>query len=469
MAQNSGSNSNKNNKVVKYHRPLNINIGMVIFGFILIYLIICIYTYFTKPHISSYEVVEGSLSTTTIYTGIALREERVVPSAASGYVNYYAMENSRVGSGKLVYSIDGSGRLADLLAKAELDTNLTADDLKQLRTDCVNFASDFSPSHFESVYTFKNSMMSTISQLAGANTLESIDNIKDTTISNSVSMHYAPESGIVSYYTDGYEDITAKEISKDSFDQTIYSKKLLANNMLLEEGDICYKLCTSEDWSIVIPLDSDKAAELKDQSYIKVKFLKNQTESWASFSIENNSDGLYGVLTFNNSMVTFIQDRFIEIELILDENTGLKIPVSAIVEKEFFIIPEEYVFSSEGTTGKCVFKRVYSDADGGLTWDKVNVSVYGEEDGCFYIGQDSLSGGDVLSKPDSKDEYTISDRGTLIGVYNINKGYADFREIVILYQNDDYAIVKSNSYYGLTEFDHIVLDAKTVNENDFMY
>ena len=57
----------------------------------------------------------------------------------------------------------------------------------------------------------------------------------------------------------------------------------------------------------------------------------------------------------------------------------------------------------------------------------------------------------------------------MIGVYNINKGYADFKQISILYQNDEYAIVKSNTVYGLNVYDYIVLDASTVNDNEFIY
>ena len=56
-----------------------------------------------------------------------------------------------------------------------------------------------------------------------------------------------------------------------------------------------------------------------------------------------------------------------------------------------------------------------------------------------------------------------------MGVYNINKGYADFRQIVILYQNEEYAIVKSNTAYGLNVYDYIVLDSATVHDDDFIY
>ena len=63
----------------------------------------------------------------------------------------------------------------------------------------------------------------------------------------------------------------------------------------------------------------------------------------------------------------------------------------------------------------------------------------------------------------------MSKRATLIGVYNINKGYADFKQINILYKNDEYSIVESGTTYGLSVYDYIVLDAESVNENDFIY
>ena len=51
----------------------------------------------------------------------------------------------------------------------------------------------------------------------------------------------------------------------------------------------------------------------------------------------------------------------------------------------------------------------------------------------------------------------------------MNKGYADFKQITILEKNDEYAIVSSNTKYGLTVYDRIVLDATSVNNDDFIY
>ena len=74
--------------------------------------------------------------------------------------------------------------------------------------------------------------------------------------------------------------------------------------------------------------------------------------------------------------------------------------------------------------------------------------------------------GDYIIKPDSDEKYPISKRGKLTGVYNINKGYADFKKIQVLYDNEEYSVVKSGTTYGLSVYDYIALDASSVEEHD---
>ena len=57
----------------------------------------------------------------------------------------------------------------------------------------------------------------------------------------------------------------------------------------------------------------------------------------------------------------------------------------------------------------------------------------------------------------------------LEGVYCINKGYAEFRQIALLDQNEEYCIVDSSTPYGLDVFDSIVQDGGSVQEEDILY
>ena len=84
----------------------NLNIGMVIFGIIFLYLLVCIFMFFTTKHVAGYQVKTGSLFVNNIYTGLALREETIINSNYSGYLNYYVSEGSRIGAYKMVCTVD---------------------------------------------------------------------------------------------------------------------------------------------------------------------------------------------------------------------------------------------------------------------------------------------------------------------------------------------------------------------------
>ena len=113
-------------------------------------------------------------------------------------------------------------------------------------------------------------------------------------------------------------------------------------------------------------------------------------------------------------------------------------------------------------------KETYLE-DGSASTEFVETTIYNETDTEYYLDDTVLRIGDDIIKPGSTETYTLSKRGSLTGVYNINKGYADFKQINILYQNEEYSIVKSNTQYGLSVYDYIVLDASTVVDDEFIY
>ena len=236
----------------------------------------------------------------------------------------------------------------------------------------------------------------------------------------------------------------------------------------MEANTAVGKVVTDENWSLVIPIEEDRAAQIEEEGYIKVKFIKTQESSWASVKILNQPDGTYAVLGFNNSCISFCTDRFVDIELVMNDVKGLKIPLSSIAEKEFFIIPAEYM-SKGGANGNYGVSKEFFDENGNVVYQFVETTVYSSTDDEFYVDNTNLNVGDYIYKPDSTDKMEVSKSGTLIGVYNMNKGYADFKQITILAQNDEYAIVSSNTQYGLTVYDRIVLDASSVDNNQFTY
>ncbi len=453
-------------KIRKYRKPLNLNIGMIIFGVVFIYVTVCVILYFQTGHVMRYEVQEGSLATDNLYRGIVIRDETVVYADTAGYVNYYARENGRVAKNDLVYVVDETGRLNEEMSGASQEENtLSSREMADFRNEIVNFVHGFDSTHFENTYEFKYSMENMVLKLASANMLSSIGDA-----GNVVSYAGAPQSGVVAYWTDGYEGLAPSDVTAELFDDPDYEKQQFISNSLAAAGDPVYKLSTSENWSIVIPVDPQRGAELQEEGYVLVKFLKNQYEIWGSVTLLTGADGnTFLQLSFTNSMMTYLSDRFLDIELIVEDETGLKIPVSSIVEKEFFLIPEEFVTPS-GSSGKGGIVRQCYLEDGTISSESLEVDLYNfdEESREYYLDSSILNTGDILYKLDGQDSFTVSKRATLIGVYNMNRGYADFKQINILYQNEEYAIVNSNTRYGLSVYDYIALDASKVHDDQFI-
>ena len=81
---------------------------------------------------------------------------------------------------------------------------------------------------------------------------------------------------------------------------------------------------------------------------------------------------------------------------------------------------------------------------------------------------DDFQDGDYIVLPDSNERYQIGQKESLQGVYNVNRGYAVFKQVEILDENSEYCIVQKNMDYGLRTYDQIVLNASMVTEHDIL-
>ena len=91
------------------------------------------------------------------------------------------------------------------------------------------------------------------------------------------------------------------------------------------------------------------------------------------------------------------------------------------------------------------------------------------DDGTVYLNPAEFDKGTVLVRPDSSETLQLSKTEPLKGVYNINKGYAVFRQVTILCESDEYYIVQEGDSYGLYNYDHIVQDGETVDDEEVVF
>ena len=142
------------------------------------------------------------------------------------------------------------------------------------------------------------------------------------------------------------------------------------------------------------------------------------------------------------------------------QESGLKVPNSAITKGKFFLIPKEFV--QQGPRSQYgVLLEIYTE-NNEKSVQFVPTPPYGETDDKYYVDDSILRAGEIIDKPNSSEQFEVGEQVELIGVYYINRGYPDFRQVSILYQNEEYAIVSPSSYNGLQEFYYIVLHANSI-------
>ena len=172
-------------------------------------------------------------------------------------------------------------------------------------------------------------------------------------------------------------------------------------------------------------------------------------------------------------MEQFVSDLYVDFEIVTDEVRGLKIPRSSVTDVTFYVIPKDYYVSGKkdssdtSTVSQSGFRKE-TYADGKTVGVVTPCTIYYADDEYYYVdaGENSeLKAGDFLTKDDSGERYQIGMTQSVQGVYNINRGYTVFRRIEILSSNDEYYTIKKGTDYGLSVYDHIVLDANAVTGN----
>lgn len=456
----------QNKKIVKFHRMSQLNIGVIIFLIIFIYLVYNIFQYFTTEQIAVYEVSQGTITQNNIYTGTILREEKIYTAEKSGYINYYNKDASKVGVSTYVYSIDETGTFyKDIRAKNNGQLFSDKDSYKDLEKTASNYVNDYSDKTFYQVYSFKYDMEAELMEAINEMALSSLED-SGSNYSN-LHIYRAAEPGVVVYNTDGLENVTIDNFTADIFDQSAHGK----NNLMVREqvtaGDPAYKLITSEIWNLVIPINQQLAEELSEESNLKIKFKKDNSTAWGASRIIQRDGANYLILNFQNSGLRYATDRYLEIELLRSDISGLKLPNTALTKKEFFLIPKKYLTKGGNDNSNGVMRR-YENEDGKTITEFASVVVAEETEEMYYIAGSELSAGDTILKMNSSETFILREQKALQGVYNINRGYAVFRKIEVLYQNEEYTIVDTGTNFGISLYDHIALDASAISENQLI-
>ena len=298
--------------VVRFRRPKTVNIGVIICIIIFIYVMFHLYTFLTTEQITVYEVAQGTIVANDTYQAVAIRDEEIIYSDRSGYLYYYGKNRSRVGVRSLVYGVDTTGALADIMGNAGSEqVSFSPEQLKGLLGDINSYCNDYDPSDFQRIYTFKNNLADSLELIYSQQLAEEYrDAMSQAAASNTLINYNAPYSGVLMFGLDGYEGLTVNDITPELFETIGSGYQNLRAQGQVEANTPVYKMIRSDDWQLVIRLDEAAKARIGDSTAIEILFTEDEASTWATCEQVNIAGEDYLVLSLDDSVERYADCKY---------------------------------------------------------------------------------------------------------------------------------------------------------------
>lgn len=422
-----------------------------------------------RDKLTLYKVEEDSMSRTFGMTGIALRDETLLKADQSGAITYYVEEGKRVKKTGTVFLIDKDGKAQKAFSEEvkALQKNGEDIDSSQLEQKIEEHQNVYSDSYFTETYNLKYDLKNAALNL-NEQSLAKVTQAMEAKLGNSFETTRASSSGIATFYSDSFDKKKAKDITEDSFDLDKYHVTNYRSASNVKKGDVVCRITKSEDWQLVVPLDEDQYDELKEKKQVSVRFLQDRIKVTAGITVQKKGKEYFATLEFDDYCIRYINERFLDIEIIMDNYSGLRVPNSALVEKEFYEVPTEYITKGNDSDEQGFSVRE-TNKDGEVMVNQKDFTIYKQTKKYCYLDPEEVGEDVLLQSMNSKDSYLVQRKKKLKGVYCTNRGYADFKIVDVIVKQEDYSIVDDQTGGGLSLYDFIVEDSDTAEENQIIY
>lgn len=456
-------------KIIRVKQKKDINIGIIIFLVILVYVLFHVYTFLTKTEIPLYEVQPGEIYVTSQCDGIILREEQLVYTEIAGYINYYFGEGSRVAKNCTVYSIDSNRDIYNLLSGNTDEIKLSGEDLADLKQLLQEELIYSNPGVH--IAEKKAEITTGYQRLIDEMLMKELNQIVTSTgIISNFHVVSTETSGIISYMLDEFTDDTIQDITAESFEKKNTSSSMYSVDLLAANSPV-YKIITDDHWSIVVLLNDTLYGQLLGREKVTF-YLDGDIKVTAPINCYRKDDRFFAEIQMDKYLSNYTSNRFITVKFELDYVDGLKIPETAVIYKNYYRIPEEYLVygGNESEQKKGLLVEEFNPDTGTTQYTFQEADIFYSNGGFCYIDCLDFAKETYISTPDMLSRvmlYTFENK--LEGAYNINKGYAVFKRIERLKTENGYVIIKKNSLSGLSAYDHIALDAASVVEDAVIY
>jgi len=330
------------------------NFGLKNFFFSFATVVIAIYIFKNFQVSAQFMVAEnGVLEDIIKAEGIIVKDEVVYRANLEGTALYYLEEGTKVRKGQLIAEINTEGDSEEIIRQiAEIQSaidnkekgeqglsteNLTVFE-KEIQLCILN-------NDLENMYNIVgqvNNGSISISSIYDDYTLAQLKDMKNSLVESGSTNripYYSSIAGIISYKTDGLEDIykfeNVKELTPSStlrLNYTISEKK-----KKIHKDEEVFKIIRNFEYYIAATVDNEKAKLFEENKYVKVRILSEgeEFEVWGYIEkINYGSEQSVLILFFDDYFYKIYDKRYINLELITAIHEGIKIKNQALIEKD---------------------------------------------------------------------------------------------------------------------------------------
>mgnify|MGYP004478729387 CR=1 FL=1 len=456
----------QDHRIVQLNKEIKANAATIVIAAVLLYVVISVITSLGKKSVTIYQVSKGDISNDITLEGLAIRNEVVVNTTNSGYICYYITDGEKVKKDSTVCTIDQTGELSNSVKNTDdSQAMLSQSDYTSIRNLLSSYKSTYSDVTFYNAYSFETNANNKIFELMNEIMMQQAGAVK-----SGVATVNAPDSGLVTYYIDGYENYEISDAIKASdFDKAGYDKKAMKSGDMAEAGAAVVKIIPSEEWNIVAPITDDQLADIEGNTYVTFRINNSNFKITMPYTIIQGADGKYINIAIDKYMSNYLSQRFVSVEIVQSDDSGLKIPESAIVEKNVYKIPLSYLSAGSNQTMENRINIQRKDEKGNETIQQMKPRIYKTDEKYAYIDPDGIEDSDVLLDISSNETIAASllEYETLTGIYFANQGIAEFRQVSVIKTIDEFVLIDGGD--ELKAYDHIVLNASEVSENQVIY
>jgi putative membrane fusion protein len=302
-----------------------------------------------KVSIDSYtaeiDILEDKIQT----KAVVIKNEEVYFSDYSGSVKYYFEEGDRVKKGALlatIYLNNQASKINEEVDKIEkaiiskesnLDSENNVEILKNIEEEIQNLILENNKEEALKIIEAYKNQVNYKNEYTNLS-LEELKEKKEALISslseNNINI-YSQKSGMVSYQMDNVENIYNIE-KLDRYNSGDYNLLEIKTDVLRQDDEVSYgdpviKIINNFNWYLLFNAEISRNIETES---LNVRLNKIEEIVKAQIYKKNKtSDKTFLILNIDKYFNEFINDRYIDIELILDRYEGIRIKNSSIVEK----------------------------------------------------------------------------------------------------------------------------------------